>query len=52
MSKIDLLHMDCMDYMIAAHYFGCDFVGIEIDEDYYKAAVERFNNETRQEMLF
>ena len=37
---------------IAAHYFGCDFVGCEIDKDYYKAAVKRFNNETRQKALF
>ena len=37
---------------IAAHYFGVDFVGIEIDEDYYKAAKERFDRETRQETLF
>ena len=33
---------------IAAHYFGCNFVGCELDPDYYKAAVERFNNETKQ----
>lgn len=45
-------HLGSGSSAIAAHYFGCDFVGIEIDEDYYKAAVERFNNETRQETLF
>jgi len=37
---------------IAAHYFGCDFVGCELDEDYYKAACERFDQETKQENLF
>jgi DNA modification methylase len=37
---------------IAAHYFGVDFVGCELDEDYYKAAKERFNIETAQETLF
>lgn len=37
---------------IAAHYFGVDFVGIEIDEDYYKAAKERFDKETAQVALF
>jgi hypothetical protein len=37
---------------IAAHYFGCDFVGMEIDEDYYKAAVKRFNQETAQLDMF
>ena len=34
---------------IAAHYYGCKFVGCEIDKDYYTAAVERFKKETRQE---
>lgn len=37
---------------IAAHYSGFDFVGCELDEDYYKAAKERFNNETKQVSLF
>tara|TARA_Y100000310_G_C20695027_1_gene825063 strand:- start:4313 stop:5038 length:726 start_codon:yes stop_codon:yes gene_type:complete len=36
---------------IAAHYFGCDFVGCEIDKDYYEAATKRFDNETRQVAL-
>ena len=45
-------HLGSGSSAIAAHYFGCDFVGMEIDEDYYKAAVERFNNETKQESLF
>jgi site-specific DNA-methyltransferase (adenine-specific) len=45
-------HLGSGSSAIAAHYFGCDFVGIEIDEDYFKAAQERFNNETRQEALF
>jgi len=37
---------------IAAHYFGCDFVGTELDPDYYAAAVERFDNETAQAAMF
>jgi len=37
---------------ISAHYFGCDFVGCEIDEDYYKAAKARFDNETAQRAMF
>ena len=45
-------HLGSGSSAIAAHYFGVDFVGIEIDEDYYNAAVERFNNETAQEALF
>ena len=36
---------------IAAHYGGFDFVGCELDEDYYNAACERFDNETRQVAL-
>ena len=44
-------HLGSGSSAIAAHYFGVDFVGMEIDEDYYKAAVKRFNNETRQESL-
>ena len=28
--------------------FGVDFVGCEIDADYWQAANERFNSETRQ----
>jgi len=27
---------------------GFDFVGIEIDEDYYKAALDRFNRHKQQ----
>ena len=45
-------HLGSGSSAIAAHYFGCDFVGIEIDEDYFKTAKERFENETRQETLF
>jgi len=41
-------HLGSGSSAIAAHYFGCDFVGMEIDEDYYNAAKERFDNETRQ----
>lgn len=37
---------------IAAHLHGCDFVGTEIDKDYYDAAVDRFNNETKQVDMF
>lgn len=37
---------------IAAHYAGLEFVGIELDADYYAASVERFKRETAQEALF
>jgi site-specific DNA-methyltransferase (adenine-specific) len=41
-------HLGSGSSAIAAHYAGFDFVGIELDEDYYKSAVERFDRETRQ----
>ncbi len=44
-------HLGSGSSAIAAYYFGVDFVGCEIDKDYYKAAKERFDNETRQETL-
>ena len=36
---------------IASHYFGCDFIGCELDPDYFAAAKERFDLETRQVAL-
>jgi site-specific DNA-methyltransferase (adenine-specific) len=45
-------HLGSGSSAIAAHYAGLDFVGIELDENYYQAAVSRFNNETKQEALF
>ena len=45
-------HLGSGSSAIAAHYFGCDFVGCEIDVDYYNAAKERFDRETRQVAMF
>lgn len=45
-------HLGSASSAIAAHYFGVDFVGCEIDEDYYNAAVKRFEHETAQTTLF
>jgi len=45
-------HLGSGSSAIAAHYGGFDFVGCELDEDYYKAACERFDMQTRQETLF
>jgi site-specific DNA-methyltransferase (adenine-specific) len=45
-------HLGSGSSAIAAHYFGCDFVGMELDEDYYKAACERFKRETAQISMF
>ncbi len=41
-------HLGSGSSAIAAHYGGFDFVGCELDEDYYNAAKQRFDNETRQ----
>lgn len=45
-------HLGSGSSAIAAHYFGCKFTGIEIDKDYYDAAVKRFNLVTSQQQLF
>ena len=45
-------HLGSGSSAIAAHYSGFDFVGIELDVDYYNAAVERFGIETSQQALF
>lgn len=45
-------HLGSGSSAIAAHYGGFDFVGCELDKDYYEAAKSRFDNETRQEALF
>ena len=45
-------HLGSGSSAIASHYFGCDFVGMEIDEDYYKAACDRFEKETAQLDIF
>jgi len=50
--KIIDTHLGSGSSAIAAHYFGCDFVGCEIDVDYFNAAKERFENETKQFDLF
>ena len=51
--KILDTHLGSGSSAIAAHYFGvAEFVGTELDEDYYKACCERFENATAQEALF
>lgn len=45
-------HLGSGSIAIAAHYFGADLVGCEIDRDYWSAAMSRFENETRQVALF
>lgn len=45
-------HLGSGSSAIAAHYFGVDFVGIELDEEYYNAACKRFEAETAQLDIF
>jgi site-specific DNA-methyltransferase (adenine-specific) len=45
-------HLGSGSSAIAAHYGGFDFVGCELDEDYFKAAQARFNKETAQLDIF
>lgn len=45
-------HLGSASSAIAAHEMGFDFVGIELDKDYYDAAVKRYNNAILQTRLF
>ncbi len=45
-------HLGSGSSAIAAHFFGCDFIGCERDVDYYKRLVKRFKKETAQNTLF
>jgi site-specific DNA-methyltransferase (adenine-specific) len=45
-------HLGSGSSAIAAHYGGFDFVGYELDQDYYNAACKRFDDETRQQAMF
>jgi site-specific DNA-methyltransferase (adenine-specific) len=45
-------HLGSGSSAIAAHYFGVDFVGCELDEDYFNAAKKRFYMATAQVSLF
>lgn len=45
-------HLGSGSSAIAAHYGGFEFVGCELDEDYYLAACERFDSETAQQAMF
>ena len=46
--KILDTHGGSFSNAIAAHYAGMEFVGVELDEDYYLAAIERIKKETSQ----
>lgn len=50
--KILDTHLGSGSSAIAAHSMDFDFVGCEIDKDYYDAAVKRYNNAIKQTKLF
>ena len=50
--KILDTHLGSGSSRIAAYNLGFDFVGCEIDEDYFKAQEERFKAHTAQQSLF
>ena len=50
--KILDTHLGSGSSAIAAHYGGFDFVGCELDEDYFKAAQDRVGRETAQVAMF
>jgi len=50
--KILDTHLGSGSSAIAAHYSGFDFVGCELDEDYFKEAQQRFDDSTRQKAMF
>jgi site-specific DNA-methyltransferase (adenine-specific) len=45
-------HLGSGSSAIAAHKRGFDFVGCEIDKDYYDAACKRFKEQTMQQSMF
>lgn len=45
-------HLGSASSAIAAHYFGCDLVGTELDLDYFASAKARFQRETAQVDMF
>lgn len=45
-------HLGSASSAIAAHYFGVDFVGCELDKDYFEAAKKRFEQQTAQLAIF
>ena len=51
--KILDTHLGSGSSAIACHYFGVgEFVGIEIDKEYFKAAEKRIKDQTRQLTMF
>lgn len=45
-------HLGSGSSAIAAYFFGCEFIGCEIDKKYFKKAIKRFKKETEKATLF
>ena len=45
-------HLGSGSSAIAAHYGGFEFVGTELDRDYFEASVKRFQEQTKQMDIF
>ncbi len=50
--KILDTHMGSQSSRIAAHMLGLDYIGFEIDQDYFKEGGQRYAQETAQQSLF
>lgn len=46
--KILDTHSGSASLAIAAFYFGCDFVGTELDKDIFDASIKRYRLQTKQ----
>lgn len=51
-NKILDTHLGSGSNALAAHSMGYDFVGCELDKNYYDAACKRFKEQTMQQTLF
>ena len=45
-------HLGSGSSAISAWYYGCTFIGVELDEEYFDNAVKRFVDSTKQETIF
>ena len=53
LDKILDTHLGSASSAIAAFYYGCkEFVGIELDKDYYNSSIKRIKKHTIQTKLF
>ncbi len=50
--KILDTHLGSGSNAIACHWFGCELVATELDEEYYNASLKRFKTVTAQQKMF